>query len=391
MEQEIQIQKVTMKDIHKLKIGVLGGGQLGRMFALSAANFGIHPYFLEKEKDFPAGLVSQKVIIGDFTNEEDVYNFGKQMDLVTIEIENVNTKALARLKQEGVKVFPDPALIEMIKDKGTQKKFYKDKYLPTSDFILVKNKEELLKKIESKEINIPFVLKSRTEGYDGKGVLVIEKTSDLERAFEGASIAEDLVDIEKELAVIVARNEDGDIETYPTVEMVFDPEANLVDYLQCPAEIDSNHDEKCQEIATLLAKECDLVGLLAIEFFLTKSGEIIINEMAPRTHNSGHITMEACITSQFEQHLRSICNLRLGKTDYVQSAMMLNLLGRKDYTGPANYPSLDEICKKAGVHVHIYGKKISKPKRKMGHINITATTLQQAKKTLQEIKAILES
>ncbi len=380
-----------MKDLHQIKIGILGGGQLGRMFALSSANFGIHPYFLEKDKDFPAGLVSQQVIVGDFTNEKDVYNFGKQMDLVTIEIENVNTKALARLKEEGVKVFPDPALIEMIKDKGTQKNFYKDKNLPTSDFIMLKNKAELLEQIATNKITIPFVQKSRTEGYDGKGVLVVRTNEDLDRAFDNPSYVENLVDIDKELAVIVARNEDGDIQTYPTVEMVFDPEANLVDYLQCPSEITDEHDDQCQQIAKSLAKECNLVGLLAIEFFLTKSGEIIINEMAPRTHNSGHITMEACMTSQFEQHLRSICNMSLGSTEYIQSAVMLNLLGRKDYTGPANYPSLQEICKKSGVHVHIYGKKISKPKRKMGHINITAASLSEARKTMQEIKTILEA
>ena len=173
-----------MKDLHQIKIGILGGGQLGRMFALSSANFGIHPYFLEKNKDFPAGLVSQQVIIGDFTNEEDVYNFGKQMDLVTIEIENVNTKALTRLKDEGVKIFPDPALIEMIKDKGTQKNFYKDKNLPTSDFIMLKNKADLFEKIASNKITLPFVQKSRTEGYDGKGVLVVRTSEDLDKAFD---------------------------------------------------------------------------------------------------------------------------------------------------------------------------------------------------------------
>jgi len=313
------------------------------------------------------------------------------MDLVTIEIENVNTKALSRLKAEGVKVFPDPVLIEMIKDKGTQKNFYKDKNLPTSEFIMIENKADLLQKIEDQEINIPFVQKSRTEGYDGKGVLVVKNAQDLERAFDSPSFVEELVDIEKELAVIVARNENGDIETYPTVEMVFDQEANLVDYLQCPSEISTIHDQQCQTIAKSIATECNLVGLLAIEFFLTKTSDIVINEMAPRTHNSGHITMEACVTSQFEQHLRSICNLSLGKTNYMQAAVMLNLLGRKDYTGPANYPELDKICEIPGVHVHIYGKKLSKPKRKMGHININAATLAEAKDTLQEIKAILES
>ncbi len=380
-----------MNDIHSLKIGVLGGGQLGRMFALAAGNFGIQPYFLEKAKDFPAGLVSQNVTIGDFTNEKDVYNFGKEMDIITIEIENVNTAALHQLKKEGKKVFPDPSLIEMIKDKGTQKEFYKANGLPTSDFVFIQNKVDLLYKLEKGEIEIPFVQKSRTEGYDGKGVLVVNSASDLKRAFDVPSFAEKMIEIEKELAVIVARNEHGEIKTYPLVEMVFDPEANLVDYLQYPTEVSNIHQDECQKIAKEIAQQTNLIGLLAIEFFLDKNDNIIINEMAPRTHNSGHLTMEACTTSQFEQHLRSICNLPLGSTSYNQSAIMLNLLGRKDYTGPANYPKLEKICSLEGVHVHIYGKKLSKPKRKMGHINIVDSDISKARNTLSQIKSILDS
>ena len=380
-----------MKDIHNIKIGILGGGQLGRMFALSAGNFGIHPYFLEQDKDFPAGLISQNVIIGDFTNEEDVYNFGKEMDIISIEIENVNTAALQRLKTEGKSVFPDPDLIQMIKDKGTQKEFYKKNNLPTSKFIYVNDKNDLKNKIAAGEISIPFVQKSRTEGYDGKGVLLVHTEKDLERAFDVPSFAEELVDIEKELAVIVARNENGEIKTYPVVEMVFDDEANLVDYLQYPSQVSKEIKAICQNIATSLAEKTSLVGLLAIEFFLNKKGEILINEMAPRTHNSGHLSMEACTTSQFEQHLRSITNLPLGSTEYLSPAIMLNLLGRKDYTGPANYPELEKICNLQGVHVHIYGKKVSKPKRKMGHINIVNKNIEEAKKTLLEIKSILKS
>jgi len=380
-----------MSNIHEVKIGILGGGQLGRMFALAAGNFGIHPHFLEKDKNFPAGLLSQNVKLGDFTNEEDVYNFGSQMDIISIEIENVNTAALHRLKAEGKKVYPDPSLIEMIKDKGTQKEFYISNEMPTSTFTYVNDKADLLAKISSGEVTFPFVQKSRTEGYDGKGVTVIKEEADLEKAFDVASFAEDLVDIEKELAVTVARNESGEIVTYPVVEMVFDPEANLVDYLQYPADISLEVIETCQSIAESLATKTSLIGLLAIEFFLTKDGEVIINEMAPRTHNSGHLTMEACVTSQFEQHLRSICNLPLGSTEYMRPAIMLNLLGRKEYTGPANYPNLDKICSFPGVHVHIYGKEISKPKRKMGHINIVSERLDDAKKTLLEIKTILDS
>lgn len=380
-----------MQDLHQIKIGILGGGQLGRMFGLAASNFGIHPYFLEKDNQFPAGMISQRIIEGDFTNEEDVYNFGCQMDIISIEIENVNTKALHRLKQDGKKVFPDPSLIEMIKDKGTQKEFYQKNDLPTSKFIYANNKSDLLNKISNGEITIPFVQKSRTEGYDGKGVLVVNDEKDLAKAFDVPSFAEELVDIKKELAVIVARNEDGEIKTYPVVEMVFDPEANLVDYLQYPSEISEQENETCQTIAKTLAAKTSLVGLLAIEFFLDKKGNILINEMAPRTHNSGHLTMEACVTSQFEQHLRSITNLALGSTDYRMPAIMLNLLGRRDYTGPANYPELEQIAKFPGVHVHIYGKKISKPKRKMGHINIVSADLNEAKKILHEIKSILDS
>lgn len=380
-----------MSNIHELKIGILGGGQLGRMFALAAGRFGIHPYFLEKDSSYPAGLVSQRVTIGDFTNEEDVYNFGKQMDIISIEIENVNTIALQRLKNEGAKVFPDPDLIEMIKDKGTQKEFYKKNNFPTSHFTYVNDKTDLKEKINQGEITFPFVQKSRTEGYDGKGVTVIQEANDLENAFDVPSIVEDLVSINKELAVTVARNEQGETITYPVVEMVFDPEANLVDFLQYPADVSPQIDEECQRIAKNLAEKTSLVGLLAVEFFLTKDGQILINEMAPRTHNSGHLTMEACVTSQFEQHLRSISNLPLGSTEYLRPAIMLNLLGRKDYTGPANYPNLEKISAFPGVHVHIYGKEISKPKRKMGHINIVAEELDEAKNTLREIKSILTS
>lgn len=380
-----------MSNIHELKIGILGGGQLGRMFALAAGNFGVHPYFLEKDKNFPAGLISQNVILGDFTKEEDVYNFGKDMDIISIEIENVNTAALYRLEKEGKKVFPQPSLIEMIKDKGTQKEFYQNNHLPTSPFTYVNDKADLEARIKSGVIRFPFVQKSRTEGYDGKGVQVIKDESDLVNAFDVASFAENLVDIEKEIAVTVARNENGEINCYPVVEMVFDQEANLVDYLQYPADIPEAINQACQRIAKQIAEETNLVGLLAIEFFLSKNGELIINEMAPRTHNSGHLTMEACTTSQFEQHLRTICNLPLGSTDYLRPAIMLNLLGRKGYTGPANYPQLEKICSFPGVHVHIYGKELSKPKRKMGHINIVSENLEEAKKTLLEIKTILDS
>ncbi len=380
---------MNKENLHQKKIGVLGGGQLGRMLNLAASNLGFHLHFLDKEIDFPVGLVSSNLSTGDFTNKEDVLTFGQNMDILTIEIENVNTEALRELQASGIKVFPQPKIIDLIKDKGLQKMFYEKQDLPTSEFKIYENNQAIKKAINENKIAIPFVQKARTEGYDGKGVLVVKKKSDLEKLFTSPSLIEPLVDIKKELAVIVARNESGDIETYPTVDMVFDQEANLVDYLQCPAVISKEVDQKCQMIAVDLAKKLDLVGLLAIEFFLTNSGEVLINEMAPRTHNSGHLSMNTCVTSQFEQHLRSILNLPLGSTEVIQPGIMVNLLGEKDYTGPARYSFIHSLLELPGVHAHIYGKKISKPKRKMGHINIVGKDPDKLKETLTQVKKLI--
>lgn len=380
---------MSKDNLHQKKIGVLGGGQLGRMLSLAANNLGFHLHFLDREKDFPAGLVSPLLSKGSFTSKEDVLKFGEEMDVLTIEIENVNTEALHTLECAGKKVFPQPKVVELIKDKGLQKEFYKEQHLPTSAFQLFNNEKEILEAIQEGKINIPFVQKARTEGYDGKGVFVVKEVSDLDHLFKSPSLIEPLVEIQKELAVIAARNESEEIKTYPTVDMVFDHEANLVDYLQCPANIPQEVDQKCQEVAIQLAKKLNLVGLLAIEFFLTESGEVLINEMAPRTHNSGHLSMNTCITSQFEQHLRSILNLPLGSTDLIQPGIMLNLLGEADYTGPAKYSFMNSLLKIPGVHVHIYGKKLSKPKRKMGHINIVGSNEEELIEILTEVKKLV--
>ncbi len=373
----------------QLKIGILGGGQLGRMFALKAAEFGVHPYFLDKQTDFPSGLISQRFWVGDFQHGLDVYDFGKRMDIVSIEIENVNTQALTKLESEGVMVFPSSDTIALIKDKGTQKEFYKINNFPTSPYLLYQSKSEVLEAIHSGKVKAPFVQKSRTAGYDGKGVQVVRSHEELEALFDVPSVIESLVDIDKELAVTVARNPNGESETYPVVEMVFDPEANLVDYIKIPAAISEEHSLQCKKIALQLSEKLNLVGLLAIEFFLTKSGEILINEMAPRTHNSGHITMEACTTSQFEQQLRCLCNLSLGSTEYHFPAAMVNVLGPQDYTGPVNLPALNQIKKIPGAYIHLYGKQLSKPKRKLGHINIVGKTEEEVKSKLDKIKSLL--
>ena len=380
---------MSKENLHQKKIGVLGGGQLGRMLSLSASNLGFHLHFLDREKDFPAGLVSSQLSIGDFTSKQDVLNFGEDMDILTIEIENVNTEALHELEDAGKKVFPQAKIIDLIKDKGLQKEYYLKQHLPTSTFQLFNNSTEIKNSINEGKVILPFVQKARTEGYDGKGVLVVRNSDDLLDLFNTPSLIEPLVEIEKELAVIVARNENGEVKTYPTVDMVFDQEANLVDYLQCPAMIPQDIDVRCQQIALDVADKLELIGLLAIEFFLTKSGEILINEMAPRTHNSGHLSMNTCITSQFEQHLRSILNLPLGRTDIILPGIMVNLLGEKDYTGPAKYSFINSLLELPGVHVHIYGKKISKPKRKMGHINIVGKDPEKLLETLRQVKKIV--
>jgi len=378
-------------DLNTKKIGILGAGQLGRMFALASANLGIHPYFLDKQSDFPAGLISHQITEGDFTNYDDVLSFGLDKDILTIEIENVNTDALLTLEEKGVQIYPQANIIELIKDKGKQKQFYKENHFPSSKFILYENKIEVLKDLENGSIYFPFVQKLRTEGYDGKGVLVVKSQADSDQLFDKPSVIEELVDIDKELAVIVARNKKGETNSFPVVEMVFDPIANLVDYLKYPANLQNQIKEKCRSIADQMAQKIDLIGILAIEFFLTKSGELLINEMAPRTHNSGHFSMDACITSQFEQHLRAICDLPLGSTEANTPCIMLNILGPNDYVGPAKYPWLPEILKIKGVKPHIYGKKTSKPYRKLGHINIIHQNDLSLVTNLNKVKSIIKN
>ncbi len=363
------------------RLGILGGGQLGRMLIQEAISYDIHVHIMENDENAPSSGIATTFTKGDITNYEDVLAFGKDMDVITVEIENVNIEALYDLEKSGVKVYPQPRVLEIIKDKGTQKEFYQKNAIPTSAF-------QLLEADENQEVlrsKIPFVHKMRTGGYDGKGVQIIRSENDLINCFTAPSIAEDLVPFEKELSVIVARNERGETAVYPTVECEFN-DANLVAYLFSPADIDQKIEEKATEIAIDVINKLEMVGILAVELFLTKDGSILVNEVAPRTHNSGHHTIECNVTSQFEQHMRAVLNMPLGSTELIRFGVMLNLIGSEGYSGDVVYEGMDTILMTPGVHPHIYGKATTKPNRKMGHITVSAASMQEAKRIAEKIK-----
>jgi 5-(carboxyamino)imidazole ribonucleotide synthase len=361
-------------------IGILGGGQLGKMMAISVADWHLMLSFLDQSKDFPAGIFSHSFTEGNFKNYDDAYNFGKNMDVLSIEIEHVNTEALKDLEKEGKIIHPAPDKLELIKDKGRQKVFYQDHNIPTSSFQLRESKEDILKGLEDKSIAYPFVQKTRTAGYDGKGVAVIKGIKDLDKLMDAPSVIEDLVRIEKELAVIVARRASGEVKAYPVVEMEFNPVANLVEFLLCPAQIDESVAEEATRLAIEVAEEMNICGLLAVEQFLSTDGDILINEVAPRPHNSGHHTIDSCYTSQFEQHIRAILDMPLGSTKLKSKGIMVNLLGEPGHTGPAYYEGLDDCMAMEGVYVHIYGKAITKPYRKMGHVTVIGEDVEEMKR-----------
>lgn len=366
------------------RLGILGGGQLGRMFIQEAANFDVQVHILDESSNGPAGQLATSFTKGDITNYEDVFNFGKSLDLLTVEIENVNIKALFDLEKIGLKVFPQPHVLSTIKDKGTQKEFYRKHNLPTSEFQFLDENTP----ISELEKRIPFVQKLRTGGYDGRGVQLIKNSDDLLNAFTEPSIAEDLIDFEKELSVIVARNERGETAVFPTVECEFS-DANLVEYLFSPADVSEEIEKKAESLAIDVINAFEMVGILAVEMFLTKDGDILVNEVAPRPHNSGHHTIECNITSQFEQHLRSIVNWPLGSTEIEKQGVMLNVLGASGCVGSTIYAGLDELIKIPGVYPHLYGKSTTKPNRKMGHITIAANTMEEAKEKAERVKHIM--
>jgi 5-(carboxyamino)imidazole ribonucleotide synthase len=359
------------------RLGMLGGGQLGRMFIQEALNYDVHVHCLDADPEAPCSLIASSFTVASLNDYDAVMAFGQDKDVITVEIENVSTKALAELEKQGKKVFPQARVLEIIKDKGTQKEFYATHNLPTAPFELITDKNELTSKLHE----FPFVLKLRTGGYDGKGVQIIRSEKDLETAFDAPCIIEKMIPFEKELSVIVARNESGETKVYPTVECEFNPDANLVEFLFSPAEISKETELKAQEIALNVIDKLEMVGLLAVELFLTADGEILINEIAPRPHNSGHHTIECCYTSQFEQHLRSIVNAPLGNTDLIVPGVMINLLGAEGSDGKAKYEFLEEAMEMQGVAVHLYGKEKTKSFRKMGHVTVYHPDLNYCKET----------
>ncbi len=368
-----------------MTIGILGGGQLGRMFIQEALNFDVRVAILDPDADAPCAKIAHDFQCGDILDFDTVYNFGKNKDIVTIEIENVNTAALLQLEKEGVRVFPQPSVIQLIQDKGLQKEFYTKHNIPTAPYKLTEQNADLANYADF----LPYMQKMRRGGYDGKGVHAVKSEADYANAFTVPSVLEAFVDFEKELSVIVARNSAGEMVSYPIVELEFNPEANLVEFLFAPANVSAEVEKKAREIATTVIEKLDMVGLLAVELFLTKEGDILVNEVAPRPHNSGHQTIEANYTSQFEQHFRSIVNLPLGSTSALQASVMLNVLGEKGHYGKAVYENLEEIIRLEGVYPHLYGKTDTKPFRKMGHVTIINSSLDDARKMAFKVKETL--
>lgn len=375
-------------NITQTRLGILGGGQLGRMLIQETINYNISVSILDPDANAPCKNICDYFEKGSLSDYQTVYNFGKNLDLITIEIEKVNIEALEDLEKAGVTVFPQPRVIRLIQDKGLQKQFFKENDIPTSEFQLVANRAQL----EADKIPFPYIQKLRKDGYDGKGVVKIIDESDYSKAFDAPSIVEKWIDFEKEIAVIVARNEKGQISTFPMVEMDFNPEANLVEFLISPSTYPFEIQQKAETIAKNIAESLSIVGLLAVEMFITKDGNILVNELAPRPHNSGHQTIEGNITSQFQQHLRAILNLPLGSTASISNAVMINLLGENGYEGPAAYKGLNEVLKKEGVYVHLYGKEFTKPFRKMGHVTIVDNdrnaAIEKAKFVKDKLKVI---
>lgn len=368
------------------KLGILGGGQLGKMLLYNTRKFDIYTCVLEASEEAPCKIACDEFHLGNLMDYDAVYNFGKQVDVLTIEIENVNVDALETLEKEGVKVYPASKTLRTIQNKAKQKLFYVDNELPTAPFSRFAYLSEIEDAIANGGLELPFVWKAAQFGYDGNGVKVVRKLSDLENLPKGECIAEELVPFKNELAVIVARNASGETKTFPVVEMEFHPEANQVEYVICPARISDDVAKKAREVALNVSKAFNHVGLLAVEMFQTKDDQILINEVAPRPHNSGHQTIEASYTSQFEQHLRAILDLPLGRTDSKVGGVMVNLVGAEGYTGNVVYENIENIMTMDGVTPHIYGKKQTRPFRKMGHVTIVNEDLNEARRIAEEVK-----
>jgi 5-(carboxyamino)imidazole ribonucleotide synthase len=376
--------------VQSLKIAMLGGGQLGRMMLQEAPDLNLQIHVLDPDKEAPCKALTPYFTQGSLQDYDTVMAFAKDADIVTIEIEHVNIRALMDLEKQGKKVYPQPHILEIIQDKGTQKEFYKLKNIPSLDFVLLDSPTNASHYISF----LPAFNKLRKGGYDGKGVVRINTDADFNKLFEAPSLLEKYIDFEKEISVIVARNADGMIKTYPCVECLFNPEVNLVEFLISPAQISVSIEDKAQSIARQIAEELGIVGLLAVEMFVSKQGEVLVNEIAPRPHNSGHQSIEGNVTSQFAQHLRAILNLPLGDTTITEPSVMINLLGEKKQEGKARYEGLNEALQISKVYPHIYGKTSTKPFRKMGHITVLDkdihTAIEKARQVQNLVKCVAE-
>ena len=374
------------------KLGILGGGQLGKMLMYDAKRYDLHTKVMDSNQEAPCAKIADEFILGDITNYDDVINFGNKVDIITVEIEKINTDALLFLEKKGKKIFPSAVTLKIIQNKTQQKEFYQKNNLPTSRFKNYSNIDELKSNFEKDNFKFPFVWKSSRFGYDGKGVKIIKKFDDLNFSYDEECLIEEKISIKKELSVIVARNIDGEMKCFPVVEMEFNDKSNLVEYVMCPANISSDIESRAIEIAMKATEKFNMVGLLAVELFLDVNDKIIINEVAPRPHNSGHHTIECCMTSQFDQHIRSILNLPLGETQILIPGIMVNLVGENKVEGNVVYQNINDIFEIPGVFIHIYGKKKSRLDRKMGHITIVNKDISKAieigKKIKKKIKVI---
>lgn len=366
-----------------MKIGILGGGQLGKMFMQNALNYPNEIYFLEPDSQAPCSVFCDCFIEGDFKDYQTVLDFGEDKDILSIEIENVNIEALKELQKNGKKIIPNPECLQIIKDKGLQKEFYREHYIPTANFYLVENKGELK---DDKGLKFPFIQKLRIGGYDGKGVQLIKNQFELDKFWNKPSVIEEVIDIEKELSVIVSKNENGEVNVFNVVEMVFNEKLNLVDCLFSPADISNEVAGQVKEIGRKAVDAFQTPGIFCIELFLSKNGKLMVNEIAPRVHNSGHQTIEANYSSQYDQMFRVLTNSPLGDVSEKEYAAMINLVGEAGYIGEAKYEGLEKLLDLSKVYLHLYGKKITNPGRKMGHVTVLGHTRTEIKQKIQFIK-----
>ncbi len=368
------------------KAGILGGGQLGRMLLQAAANYPVETFVMEDDAECPAAHLCTHFVLGDITNFDDVYNFGKHLNAITIEIESVNVDALQKLEDEGVKIFPKPAALSIVKNKILQKQFYADNKIPTPAFIVTNNKEELKKNISF----LPAVHKLALGGYDGRGVAILKKKEDIDNGFDEPAILEKKVDIKKEIAIIIGISQSGDVAVYPAVDMIFNKDFNLLEYQLSPAQLDQQILWKAEAIALTVAKNFKSAGIFAIEMFLDMANNILVNETAPRVHNSGHHTIESNFSSQFDMLWRIMLDYPLGNTDHIIPGAIVNLIGEENYTGKVKYEGLEKVLAIDNVFVHIYGKKETRPGRKMGHVTILSKERQELLHTSNKIKSLVK-